>query len=114
VLLIQVLFTAGIALLLAMANLFYRDFRYVFEVLLTVWMFATSVVYPVSYIGGRLGEILQLNPMTPIIEAYRSLLLRGELPPLSPLLVAAAISTSICALAWIAFHRSEHLFAENV
>ena len=35
------------ALLLAMANLFYRDVKYLFEIVLTVWMFATSVVYPV-------------------------------------------------------------------
>lgn len=114
VLLIQIVFTAGIALLLAMANLFYRDFRYVFEVLLTVWMFATSVVYPVSRIGGRLGEILQLNPMTPIIDGYRSLLLFGELPALFPLALAGAVSAVILLVAWIGFHRSEHRFAENV
>ena len=39
---------AGIALLLAMANLFYRDVKYLFEVVITVWMFATSVLYPVE------------------------------------------------------------------
>ena len=36
------------ALLLAMANLFYRDVKYLFEVVITVWMFATSVLYPVE------------------------------------------------------------------
>ena len=45
-LLVQVIFTAGIGLLIAMANLFLRDVKYLFEIVLTVWMFATSVVYP--------------------------------------------------------------------
>ena len=31
-----------------MGNLFYRDVKYLFEVVITVWMFATSVVYPVE------------------------------------------------------------------
>ena len=42
-LVVQVVFTAGVALLLAMANLFYRDVKYLFEVVITLWMFATSV-----------------------------------------------------------------------
>ena len=46
VLLVHVAFTAGMALLLAMANLFYRDVKYLFEIVITVWMFATSVLYP--------------------------------------------------------------------
>ena len=48
VLVVHVVFTAGVALLLAMANLFYRDVKYLFEVVITVWMFATSVLYPVE------------------------------------------------------------------
>ena len=82
-------FTAGVALLLAMGNLFYRDVKYLFEVVITVWMFATSVVYPVESVGGRLGQLLALNPMTPIIEAYRAVLLYGQLPPAGPFAATA-------------------------
>jgi ABC-type polysaccharide/polyol phosphate export permease len=56
-------FTASIALLVAMANLFSDVVP--FEMVLTVWMFATSVVYPVGLVGGTLGAVLQFNPMTP-------------------------------------------------
>jgi homopolymeric O-antigen transport system permease protein len=111
-LLIQILFTAGIALLAAMANLFLRDVKYLFEMILTIWMFATSVVYPVDLVGGKLGTLLKLNPMTPIIDGYRSTLLRGELPPWGPLAVSAAISVVMLAVGWIIFHRSEYQFAE--
>jgi ABC-type polysaccharide/polyol phosphate export permease len=111
---VHVVFTAGVALFLAMANLFYRDVKYVFEIVLSVWMFATSVVYPVERIGGWLGEVLRLNPMTPIIDAYRAVILRGELPAGGPFAAAAALSL-ICFLAgWVTFHRAEFRFAENV
>ncbi len=62
VLLVNLAFTAAVALLLAMGNLFYRDVKYLFEVVITVWMFATSVVYPVDSVGGRLGMILTAKP----------------------------------------------------
>jgi ABC-type polysaccharide/polyol phosphate export permease len=114
VVLVQLAFATGLGLLLAMGNLYYRDVRYLTGVMVTVWMFATSVVYPVERVGGRLGAVLALNPMTPIIDAYRALLLRGELPPLAPFAIASIVAFSTLAIGWIVFHRSEHRFAELV
>ncbi|MBI5709219.1 MAG: ABC transporter permease [Candidatus Eisenbacteria bacterium] len=114
VVLVQILFTAGVTLLLAMGNLFFRDVKYLLEILITLWMFATSVVYPVERIGGRLGELLALNPMTPIIEAYRAILLHGTLPAAGPFAWAAAVSVVLLAVSWLAFHRAEFRFAESI
>jgi len=114
VLLVHIAFTAGMALLLAMWNLFYRDVKYLFEVVLMLWMFASPVVYPVHMIGGKLGILLQLNPMTPIIDAYRAVLLQGQLPEPGPFAAAAALSLVTLAYGWMAFHRAEFEFAENV
>jgi ABC-type multidrug transport system fused ATPase/permease subunit len=88
-LLIQIVFTAGIALLFAMANLFLRDVKYIFEMVLTVWMFATSVVYPLDRVQGTLGALLRLNPMSPNHRRLRATILRGEMPALGPLALAA-------------------------
>ena len=113
VLLVHILFTFAVSLMLAMANLFYRDVKYLFDVLITVWMFATAVLYPIN-VGGRLGQVLQLNPLTPIIEGYRSVLIRGELPATEPFLVATGISLILLVVSWLAFHRAEFQFAENI
>jgi ABC-type polysaccharide/polyol phosphate export permease len=114
VVLVQVMFTAGITLLIAMGNLFWRDVKYLLEILVTLWMFATSVVYPVHKIGGDLGRWLALNPMTPIVDAYRSLLLHGELPAAGPFLWAAGVSVVTLVVAWVVFHRAEFRFAERI
>ena len=114
ILLIQIAFTAGMALLLALANLLYRDVKYLLGIGLTVWMLLTSVVYPVERIGGRLADWLMLNPMTPIIDAYRAVLLRGEWPALGPLAYAAGVSIVVLLGAWTVFHRTEPYFAELV
>jgi lipopolysaccharide transport system permease protein len=114
VLLVHLAFTAGMALLLAMGNLFYRDVKYLFEIVITVWMFATSVLYPVEKIGGGLGAVMRANPMTPIIDAYRDVLLRGESPFTQPFLVAALVAMLTLAGGWVLFHRAAFQFAENI
>jgi homopolymeric O-antigen transport system permease protein len=111
---VQLIFTAGLALLVAMANLYFRDVRYVFDALLTVWMFATPVLYPVDRVGGHLGMVLALNPMTPIIAAYRTVLFSGALPAADSFAAVALVALATLLVAWVLFHRSEIRFAENI
>ncbi len=115
IVLVQLLLTAGLALLLAMANLFFRDVKYVVEVLLMVGMFATSVVYPIKaeQLGGW-SSLLALNPMTHIIDAYRQTLLAGGPPNAAGFLYAAACGTVAFCVGLKKFHEYEFLFAERV
>ena len=113
VLAVQIVFTLAVGLLVSMGNLFYRDVKYLFEVVVTVWMFATAVLYPVELVGGTLGNIMRLNPMTPIVEAYRDVILYGRLPDRS-FAAAALVSVLLLGISWVAFHRAEFEFAENV
>lgn len=114
VLAVHVIFTAAISLLLAMGNLFYRDVKYLFELVVTVWMFLSAVLYPVSNVGGLTGRVMALNPMTPILEGYRDVILRGRVPDPSAFLGTTVLSIVMLAVAWIIFHRAEYDFAENV
>jgi homopolymeric O-antigen transport system permease protein len=113
VVLALVIFTAALALLVAMGNLFYRDVKYLFEIVIAVWMFATSVVYPIGRVGGRLGMALALNPMTHIIDAFRAVLLNNRAPD-AAFAVTFAASAALFGLAWVLFHRAEFEFAENL
>jgi len=114
VVVVQIVFTAGVTLLLAMANLFYRDVKYLLEIFITLGMFATSAVYPVERLGGRSGALLALNPMTSILDAYRAVVLRGALPAPAPFAVGAAFSVLLLVASWLAFHRAEFRFAESI
>jgi lipopolysaccharide transport system permease protein len=106
------LFAAALALALSVANLFFRDVQHVVEVVLLVWMFASSVVYPVGQVGGPIGRVLALNPLTTIIDAYRALLFGGALPSANAMLWTAGVTAAMLVFAWTLFHRVEHLAAE--
>lgn len=114
VLAVHVMFTLAISLLLAMANLFYRDVKYLFELVLTVWMFVSAVLYPVSQVGGTMGRVMAINPMTPILEAYRDVLIRGHVPDSAVFGATTAVTAVFLIVAWLLFHRAEYAFAENV
>jgi lipopolysaccharide transport system permease protein len=114
VVVVHVAFSAAVALLISMANLFYRDVKYLFEVVMSIWMFASSVLYPVSLIEGRLGNVLRLNPMTHIIDAYRTVLFGVGAGEFAGFAVTAGIAAILLLTAWLLFHRSEFEFAENI
>jgi len=113
IVLVHVIFTAAVALLVAMGNLFYRDVKYLFEIVIAVWMFATSVVYPIGRVGGKLGAVLALNPMTHLIDAFRAVLLDQRMPGMAFGLTFAA-SVLLLAGSWVMFHQAEFDFAENL
>ena len=114
VMLVHIMFTLAISMLLAMANLFYRDVKYLFELVLTVWMFVSAVLYPVNNVGGLMGRVMAINPVTPILEAYRDVILRGHLPDPSAFMITTLVSAGFLVISWIIFHRAEYAFAENV
>lgn len=107
-------FTMGVALLLAMANLFFRDVKYLFEIVLTVGMFATSVVYPAEAVGGKLGALMRLNPMTAIVDAHRAVILYDRHPWTPEFIAVTILSFLVLAVSWVWFHRAEFRFAESV
>jgi ABC-type polysaccharide/polyol phosphate export permease len=114
VVLVQLLFTCGLGMLLAMANLFYRDVRQVLGVAVQLWMFLTCVVYPIKNDGSLLGKIAVCNPMTPIIQAYRDCLAEGQLPHGGAFWTACATALVVFLGGWALFRRLSWKFAECI
>jgi lipopolysaccharide transport system permease protein len=112
VVLVQTTLLCGLALLLAMGHVFYRDVGFILRAVLPLMMFVTNVVYDWHGAGPRLRMLAHLNPMTPIIAAYRDCLLHGRAPDPATFGYAAAVSGLTLAAAWSWYHRREYEFAE--
>lgn len=114
VMLVQFIFMLGLGFVLSMANLFYRDVGFLFRSIIQLWMFITCVVYQLDATSGWKRALIQMNPMTPIIRAYRDCLISGRSPFDAAFGWAAAVSiTTLFVGAWW-FRRREHLFAEMI
>lgn len=111
---LQLTLLYAMAMLAALGNLFFRDVRYLVGVLLPLWMFVTPVVYPLDAADPSLRRLLRLNPVTPLIEAYRTVFFDGHLPALAPLALTGVGALLLLALSWRVFHRLEPRFAELI
>lgn len=112
--LIQQVFTLGLSLFLAAANLIYRDIQYLINLVLILWMYATPVIYPADIVPDKYKLIFQLNPMAVIINAYRQTLLGGGTPNLVGLLVALGLSLGSLLIGLSYFKSREKIFADNI
>lgn len=111
--LLLVLLATGFAVLLAAASLFYRDFRYVVEVLLTFAIFFTPVFFEASLLG-RAAPLVMLNPVAPIIESFGAVVVLQETPPLGWLLYSTGFTLTLLVTSLRSFWHLEPLFAESI
>jgi lipopolysaccharide transport system permease protein len=120
--------TAASCLFLSCANLFFRDVKYLVQVLLMFGIFFTPVFFEPGMLGPGRAALVMLNPLAPLLEGARLVLMEGHnlLEPLSPAI--AANGTDVWApwflaysCAWavigliggtLVFHRVQYLFAE--
>jgi ABC-type polysaccharide/polyol phosphate export permease len=111
---IQQLFTYGLSLFLAAANLFYRDIQYLLGLVILIWMYLTPVIYSTELFPEKYRWIFQLNPMAVIINAYRQVILAGGMPNLKSLGIALALSLVLLLGGYKFFKKLEGVFADIV
>jgi lipopolysaccharide transport system permease protein len=125
---VQVIFTIGVALILATMNVFYRDTQVIMEVLMLAWFFMTPIFYPVELLPrnyelwGFTFDVWRwmniLNPMASIIATYRVVLYGsgyGGAPPEFYFFMRTLItSLGILGIGAFIFYRYSRTFAEAV
>jgi ABC-2 type transport system permease protein len=111
-LLLQLVFTVGLALLVATWTTFLRDVKHFLEILLATMFWLTPVVYPATQAPQRIQPLLQLMPMTPFITAYHEIFFYGRWPTASVWMLATAYAFGAAAWGlWTLLDR-EDVFSE--
>ena len=111
---IQQIFTFGLSLFFAAANLLYRDIQYLLSMILLLWMYLTPVIFPADLVPEKYRFVFQLNPMAVIVNAYRQVILAGGSPKYSSLLIATILSFIILLFSLRYFKSREKIFADNI
>ena len=75
----------GLALITSACTVYLRDLEHILGIVSMAWMYMSPVVYPLSFIPKELQSIFQLNPMAPIITAYRDILYYKQIPQMQTL-----------------------------
>lgn len=110
---ILILIAMGLGILFSAANLFFRDVKYIVEVILTFAIFFTPVFYEVEMFG-KWETALMLNPVAPVLEGLRSCVVLQQNPDPLWTSYSAVSAVVILIVAVTSFGRMEPLFAESI
>ena len=101
----------GIGIWLAALNVKYRDVKHVIPFFLQVWLFVTPVAYPTSLVPERWRLLCSFNPMTSVVEGFRTILL-GTSTELDLMLAVSVAAVSLWMVSGLYyFQRMERTFA---
>lgn len=118
-------FASGLALMLSVANVYFRDTQYLITLVLQMAIYLSPIIYPISMVqrlsdgvGGLLGSsvtiegIYRLNPMVHFIQIFRSLLYDNRFPDPAEWLICLGWAAAILTLGLVVFRANEKKLAE--
>jgi lipopolysaccharide transport system permease protein len=104
----------GLGLIFSSLTTKYRDLVFLLQFSIQLLMYATPVIYPLSYTEGKLRQFLELNPLTSIIETFRYCFFSvGDLN-WAGLVYSGTFSVVILLLGIFIFNKVEKNFMDTV
>jgi lipopolysaccharide transport system permease protein len=114
VMLLQFLFTLGLAYLIAAAHVSFRDTQHLLGITLMLLFYLTPVFYQANAVPEQYQLIYTLNPMHHLLDAYRALFIAGALPSVGPLLSVALMAALTLGVGYTYFRRASARFVEEL
>jgi len=112
IIILQTIFVAGICLAAAALHTLYRDVKYIVELIMLVWFYATPIFYPLSFVPENIRGFFYLNPLSQYINAYRDILLYAKAPSFFGLSCMFGISFSFLLIGIVLFSKNKKFFAD--
>lgn len=117
-LLVQFIFIMGFSFFVSALTVHFRDLKDILANFLTLWFFGTPIIYafgaPSIQKHKALIWVLNLNPMTHIIEAYQYIFVFGSLPHYKRLTVTLIVGIIMFYLGYLLFDKLRDTFVEEV
>jgi lipopolysaccharide transport system permease protein len=107
------LLALGVGMWLSALNVKYRDVRFAVPFMIQIWMFLSPIAYPSSVVPERWQLLYSLNPVTGIVDGFRSALL-GQPFKWSTLGISAAITLGLLIYSSLSFRKMEKRFADII
>lgn len=110
VIILLMVFCAGLSLLLSAASVFFRDVIHLWGVIITAWTYATPLFYPYSILPGWMQTLESVNPMYLYVTFIRNILLWNTVPSASLVLRCVVCAVASLVVGYLVFKKNEHRF----
>jgi len=99
------LFSLGVGFILSSMFVFFRDIKHLYEVGLTLWTYLTPIFYSAEQLGGgAITTIININPMTQYVTAFRSIIQWGVVPSATTMLICYAWAIGMLIVGYLIFN----------
>ncbi len=117
------LFVVGMSLILSAISVYFQDVIHLYSVILTLWMYLTPLIYPLSFVeqaagGSLLGRIalpiIKFNPMTQYIQYFRDVVIYGRIPTLEQNIICFAYGLIVLIIGIFTFNKLQKKFILHI
>ena len=114
IMIVEYIFSLGMAMITSALTVYFRDLEHIMGIISMAWMYLTPIIYSKSIVPPKYLKLYNLNPMTPIIDCYRTVLYDKQVPDLSTLLWAAGLGLFFLIFGAVIFNKLQKHFAEEL
>ena len=111
-------FTSGLALILSVGSVFFRDLKYLWTIISQIWFFATPVIYDPARVEEKIPSfwyaVYHWNPSTAFIRSFRHVTFDGRAPDWSDFAVLVVVSFSMLVIGLAVFNKFSRRIAEEL
>ena len=107
-LMIQGVLTIGLGMIVATANVYFRDVQHIVGVVLTLLFYLTPVFYRPQAVVQQYHMLYAFNPIAVLLQSYRAIFFYGVMPPLEALAFSSVSAIVIWLLGFIVYSLHEH------
>lgn len=109
-----ILFSLGVGMILAALTVKFRDIMHLYTVFLTALMYLTPIIYPIDMLPEWVRIIVNLNPLTGILNIFRSVMIYNTVPSISQFLISFVIVCVTLVLGFWIFYKQQDEFILNL
>ncbi len=114
IMIIEYILALGIAMISSAVTVYFRDLEHILGIVTMAWMYMTPIMYSSEIVPKEYMPLFNLNPMTPVISAYRDILYYSKIPEMSNLTQAFFMGILMLIIGWYVFNKLEKHFAEEL
>ena len=110
----EYLLAISITMIVSAVTVYLRDLEHILAIFTMAWQFLSPVMYSVDMVPERLRKLFYMNPMTPIIVAYRDIFYYKKEPEIATLIHGGIFSIVLLIIGCFVFERLKKHFAEEM
>lgn len=114
IILAEYILSISITMIASAVTVYMRDIEYILSIITMAWQFLTPIMYPIEMVPDEFLFVFNLNPMTPIIVAYRDVFYYKKAPDIQTLVQGFVFSLVLFLIGWFTFGKLKKHFSEEL